>query len=191
MKYTKNKRSKHRKHLPSLLVYGGSFDPIHLGHIKALKLALKTLNPTLSLIAPAFINPFKTHTTFTPSQRVKWLKRAIKQNFESPKVSLLLFEINQHKPTPTILTLRFLKKHFKISKLYFLLGSDNASHLHTWDAFEELQNLCEFIFVTRPSYPLPPSFPYQTLELNLSISSTEIRNGEKKEFLPQFLHGLR
>lgn len=182
---------KSRKKIASLLVYGGSFDPIHLGHIYALKVALKTLNPTLCLLIPTFINPFKSHTTFSSHQRVKWLKRAIKQNIKNHKVSLCLFEINQNKPTPTILTLRYLKKHYNISKLYFLVGADNASHLHTWDKFNELKNLAEFIFLTRKSYTLPPNFPYKTLTLDIPVSSTEIRNGEKKEFLPKFLQGLR
>lgn len=182
---------KSRKKIPTLLVYGGSFDPIHLGHISALKLALKELNLTLSLLVPTFINPFKPHTTFSPKQRIKWLKRAIKQNIKNHKVSLCLFEINQNKPTPTILTLRYLKKRYNISKLYFLLGADNASHLHTWDEFLELEKFAEFIFLTRKGYDLPQNFPYKTLSLDIPISSTEIRKGEKKEFLPKFLQGLR
>lgn len=183
--------NKTRKKISSLLVYGGSFDPIHLGHIYALKTALKEINPSYVLIIPAFINPFKSHTTFSPAQRVKWLKRAIKQNIKNHKVSLSLFEINQNKPTPTIFTLRDLKKHYNISKLYFLLGSDNASHLHTWDEFDELKRIAEFIFITRSGYELPSNFPYKTLLLDIPISSTEIRKGEKKEFLPKFLQGLR
>lgn len=187
----RNRYPKRRKKIPSLLVYGGSFDPIHLGHIKALKLALHSLNPTFALLTPAFINPFKSHTTFSPKQRTKWLKRAIKQNLQDKRIKLCLFELNQHKPTPTILTIFYLKKLYNISKLYFLLGADNASHLHTWDEFERLRELVDFVFITREGYPLPSNFPYPTLTLNAQISSTQIRNGEKREFLPKFLQGLR
>lgn len=186
----KNK-TKHRISLHSLLVYGGSFDPIHLGHIKAISLALKALKPTSCFLAPAFINPFKTHTTFSPRQRVKWLKRAIKQNIKDKRVQLCLFEINQNKPTPTITTILYLKKHYNIKKIYFLLGADNASHLHTWDEFERLKNLVDFVFITRLGYELPANFPYQTLPLDIPTSSTEIRKGNQKEFLPKFLQGLR
>lgn len=187
----KKSQSKQRTKIASLLVYGGSFDPIHLGHIKALKLALHSLSPTLAFLTPAFINPFKSHTTFSPNQRVKWLKRAIRQNIQDERVKLCLFEITQHKPTPTIQTILYLKKRYNIKKLYFLLGADNASHLHTWDEFEKLNTLVEFIFLTREGYTLPPTLPYTTLALNLPISSTQIRNGEKREFLPKFLQGLR
>lgn len=180
-----------RKKISSILVYGGSFDPIHLGHIQAIKLAIHTLSPCHTLITPAFINPFKSSTTYTPKQRVKWLKRALRQNIKNHRVSLLLFEINQHKPTPTIRTLRYIKKIYKVQKLYFLLGADNANHLHTWDEFKELDKICEFVFITRQSHPLPSNFDYKILKLNVPISSTEIRNGGKKEFLPKFLQGLR
>lgn len=184
-------QNKHRKKLASLLVYGGSFDPIHLGHIKALKLALSSLNPQICLLVPTFINPFKTHTTFSPRQRVKWLKRAIKENIKDKRVQIELFEIAQNKPTPTIYTISYLKKLYNVSKIYFLLGADNASHLHTWDEFEKLNSLVEFVFLTRQGYALPSNFPYPILHLDIPTSSTEIRKGEKREFLPKFLQGLR
>lgn len=186
----KNK-TKHRFSIHSLLVYGGSFDPIHLGHIEGIKLALKSLTPTLCFLTPAFINPFKTHTTFSPRQRVKWLKRAIKQNIKDKRAKLCLFEINQNKPTPTITTILYLKKRYNIKKIYFLLGADNASHLQTWDEFERLNQLVEFVFLTRLGYELPKDFAYKTLTLDIPTSSTEIRKGNQKEFLPKFLQGLR
>lgn len=185
------KKPKHRMSINSMLVYGGSFDPIHLGHIQAIKLALKSLKPDSCLIVPAFINPFKTHTTFSPHQRVKWLKRSIQQYIKDKRVKLCLFEINQNKPTPTITTILYLKKHYNIKKLYFLLGADNAPHLHTWNEFDRLKQLVEFVFLTRLGYELPQNFSYKTLILNVPTSSTEIRKGNQKEFLPKFLQGLR
>lgn len=187
----KLRKTKYRNTIRSLLVYGGSFDPIHLGHIKAIKLALKSLDISDFFITPAFINPFKTHTTFTPKQRVKWLKRALKQNIKNKKAKLCLFEINQNKPTPTITTILYLKKRYNIKKIYFLLGADNASHLQTWDEFDKLNQLIEFIFLTRTNYNLPTDFSYKTLTLNVPVSSTEIRKGNQREFLPKFLQGLR
>lgn len=187
----KKRRQKHRKKFSSLLVYGGSFDPIHLGHIKALKLALSSLDPQICLLAPTFINPFKTHTTFSPRQRVKWLKRAIKENIKDKRVQIELFEITQNKPTPTIHTTFHIKKLYNVSKIYFLLGADNVSHLRTWDEFEKLNDLVEFVFITREGYPLPHNFPYTTLHLDVPTSSTKIREGKQKEFLPKFLQGLR
>ena len=187
----KKVHKKSRPKIYSLLIYGGSFDPIHLGHIQAIKLALKVLNPSALFITPAFINPFKTHTTFSPPQRVKWLKLTLKQNIKNKKVSLNLFEIHQNKPTPTIKTILYLKKHYNIKKLYFLLGADNASHLHTWDGFETLNSLVEFVFLTRSGYDLAHNFPYKILTLNIPTSSTEIRKGNQKDFLPKILQGLR
>lgn len=176
---------KRRNKIKHLLVYGGSFDPLHLGHIKAIKLALKTLQPTLCFLTPAFRNPFKSSTTYPAHTRIKWIKRAIKNEIKDLRVKLCLFEIHYNKPTPTIWTIRHLKKQYNIEKITFLLGSDNSQSLHTWDNYKELSSLVEFVFLRREGYSTPKH--YKTLPLSCNISSTEIRNGEKWEFLPKYL----
>ncbi|MCE3047263.1 adenylyltransferase/cytidyltransferase family protein [Helicobacter kayseriensis] len=189
MKYLPRADKKHRTKIPSIVVYGGSFDPIHLGHIGAIQTALKILNPSLFLVVPAFRNPFKSCIKYSTHQRTKWLKRAIKQ-INDKRVQLCLFEIKRNAPTPTILTIQYLKKTFNTSKIYFLLGEDNLEHLHTWDAFPLLAHLVEFILLKRQGYsPIPHS--YKMLPLDIPASSTQIRNGKQREFLPPFLKGLR
>lgn len=181
--------SKHRIKIPSLLVYGGSFDPIHLGHIRGVQIALKILNPSLCFITPAFRNPFKSQIKYSPQQRIKWIKRSMQQNIKDKRVKLCLFEIKRQTPTPTITTIQYLRKSYNISKIYFLLGADNAKDLHTWDEFALLNELVEFVFLERESYTAPKS--YRSLPLHIPVSSTQIRNGEQKEFLPPFLQALR
>lgn len=183
------KQTKKRKRIKTLVLYGGSFDPIHLGHIQAIKVALKSLNPNDFFIIPAFRNPFKTQIKYTTHQRTKWLKRILKQNIKNTRVSLCLFEIKRNRPTPTITTIQYLKKIYSLSQIYFLLGADNIEHLHTWDEFETLNQLVEFVFLERKNYSIPSS--YRLLPLNIPASSTQIRAGHQKKFLPHFLQGLR
>lgn len=184
------KIQKHRIKLQTLLVYGGSFDPVHLGHIGAMKIALKAINPDLFLIAPAFRNPFKSHIKHSTHQRTKWLKRSIKAYIKDKRVQLCLFEIKRNAPTPTITTIDFLYKTYNVKKIYFLIGTDHYPNLHTWDEFPRLKQLVEFLFVQRNGYPLPPR-QYRILPFNHPASSTQIRQGRGREFLPQFLKGLR
>lgn len=187
MKKTNTKR---RPKIQTLVVYGGSFDPVHLGHIGAIKIALKTLNPSLFLIVPAFRNPFKTSIKHSTQKRTKWLKRSLKLYIKDSRAKLCLFEIKRNTPTPTITTIQYLRKIYNISKIYFLLGTDNLEHLHTWDDYPILSQLVEFVFIERMGFPTKPHL-YQTLPLNIPASSTQIRAGKEREFLPQFLQGLR
>lgn len=183
------KTYKHRIRLQTLIVYGGSFDPVHLGHIKAIKTALKAINPDLFLIVPAFRNPFKSHIKYNTHQRTKWLKRSIKFYIQDKRVKLCLFEIRRNTPTPTITTIDFLYKTYNIKKIYFLIGADHCQNLHTWDEFSRLEKLVEFLFLQRDGYPPPKK--YRTLFFSHPASSTQIRQGGGREFLPQFLKGLR
>lgn len=184
------KTHKHRIKIQTLLVYGGSFDPVHLGHINAIKIALKTINPDLFLLIPAFRNPFKSHIKYSTHQRTKWLKRSIKAYIKDKRVRLCLFEIKRNAPTPTITTINFLYKTYNLQKIYFLIGADCYKDLHTWDEFSRLQKLVEFIFLQRKGF-LTPSKQYRILPFNHPASSTQIRQGEGREFLPKFLKGLR
>lgn len=187
----KARLSKHRKKIKSLVVYGGSFDPVHLGHIEAIKIALKTLNPSLFLIIPAFRNPFKTSIKYNTKKRTKWLKRSLKLYIKDSRAKLCLFEIKRNTPTPTITTIQYLRKIYNISKICFILGADNLEHLHTWDDYPTLSQLVEFVFIEREGFPTPPPHSYKILPLHIPVSSTQIRRGNQREFLPQFLQGLR
>lgn len=190
IKHKQIKTHKHRIKLQTLVVYGGSFDPVHLGHIGAIKTALKAINPDLFLLVPAFRNPFKSHIKYSTHQRTKWLKRSIKTYIKDKRVQLCLFEIKRNTPTPTITTIDFLYKTYNVQKIYFLIGADHCQNLHTWDEFPRLQRLAEFLFLQRDGYPIPPK-QYRTLPFHHLASSTQIRQGRGREFLPQFLKSLR
>lgn len=181
---------KHRTKIRTLLVYGGSFDPVHLGHIRAIKTSLKAINPDLFLIVPAFRNPFKSHIKYSTHQRTKWLKRSLRIYIKDKRVHLCFFEIRRNAPTPTIATIDFLYKTYNIQKIYFLIGSDNQAHLHTWDAFPRLKTLVEFIVLQRQGYPIILG-EYRILPFDHPASSTQIRRGHGDAFLPEFLKSLR
>lgn len=183
------KTNKHRMKFRTLVVYGGSFDPIHLGHIQAIKTALKAIHPDLFLVIPAFKNPFKSQVKYSTHQRVKWLKRSIRLYIKNKKVKLSLFEIKRNKPTPTITTIDFLYKIYNLKKVYFLLGSDYCDNLESWDEFPRLKQLVDFVFLPRRGYPTA-SKQYQTLAFDHPSSSTQIRQGMGKHFLPAFLKSL-
>jgi nicotinate-nucleotide adenylyltransferase len=165
-----------------IAIFGGSFDPIHTGHIKIIKKALKELDIDYIILVPTYLNPFKKEFTALPKIRLKWLKKTF---LTHKKIKISDFEINNNKPTYAIETIEHIKKRFAPKKIYFIIGSDNLATLSKWKNYKKLKKRVEFVVATRPGFRYKT--PFKKLELNVNISSTKIRKRGKKRFLPKIV----
>jgi len=161
----------------NIALFGGSFDPPHIGHIAVVDAALRELDIDKVIVEPAFLNPFKTQNFAPADIRLKWLK----QIFCSYKrVSVDDFEVKQGKKVPTIKTVRH---HIKYNKIYLIIGADNLESLHKWYKFDELKKLVTFVIASRDAIDIPKK--YIALHVNAPVSSTALRAKIQKQFLPQ------
>ena len=159
-------------------IFGGSFDPVHLGHVEVVKKALSELDIDKLIILPNYLNPLKHSFSAPPKLRLKWLREVFK-NY--PKVEVSDFEIKKNRPVYTIESVT----HFKPS--YFIIGSDNLKTLDKWKDIDKLKNMVEFVVATRGEVDkklLEKHNIKKILKVNIPISSTEIRNCKFK-FLPK------
>ena len=164
-------------------VFGGSFDPIHEGHIEIIKEALSTLNIDKLFVVPTYLNPFKKHFYFSEKERLKLVKEKLK-NFD--KVEIIDYEIKQKRAVPTIETIEYLKNEYELhDKIYLIIGADNLKNLTKWKNYDKLQKLVEFVIATRDNIPIPKN--YKTLNINKNISSTRIRMEDKIEKIVNLL----
>ncbi|MCA9396622.1 MAG: nicotinate (nicotinamide) nucleotide adenylyltransferase [Candidatus Omnitrophica bacterium] len=126
-----------------IAVFGGTFDPVHKGHVAVLKAAAKALKPVKIIIVPAYKNPLKTLMPgASANQRVTMCRKAFS---EILNVSVCLFEIRKKKPVYTIETIRYLRKRFGANKEYvFICGSDTAKNLSQWRDIDKLCKICSF-----------------------------------------------
>ena len=106
-----------------IALFGGSFDPVHLGHIEVAKKALKELDVDKLIIMPNYLNPLKSSFSAPSKLRFKWLKEAFK---EFKNVEISDYEIKKNRAVFSIETIN----HFKPT--YFIIGSDNLNTLHKW-----------------------------------------------------------
>ena len=152
--------------MKEVVIFGGSFDPVHKGHIEI----IKTLSQNYSkvIVLPNFLNPLKTKSA-PANLRLKWLYETI--DFDNVEISD--YEIKQNKPYYTIDSIRYFKQFY--DKIYFVIGADNLETLDKWKNIDELKKLVEFIVVTRDNIPING---YKTLHIDIPISSTDIRNGK-------------
>lgn len=158
-------------------IFGGSFDPVHLGHIELVKKALK-LNIDKLIIMPNYLNPLKHNFSAPPKLRLKWLREVFK-NMQNVKVSD--FEINQNRAVYTIETVKKFKPN------YFIIGSDNLKTLEKWKSIDTLKNMVEFVVATRGEIDENLLQKYnikKIIKVDVPISSTEIRNCQFK-YLPK------
>ena len=163
----------------NIAIFGGSFDPVHLGHIEVVKKALE-MGIDKVIVVPNYLNPLKNKTSAPSELRYKWLKEAFK-DFKNVEVSD--FEINQKRPVYSIETIN----HFKPK--YFIIGSDNLKTLDKWHKIDEILKKTEFIVATRGKTDKNLAKKYnikKIISVDVPISSTQIKKG-KFEYLPKNL----
>ena len=166
-----------------IAIFGGSFDPVHIGHKIIVKEALKVLNIDKLIIVPTYLNPLKKDFLFAPKTRFELLKKVFKDN---SKVEISDFEINQKKLSYTYETIRYIKTLYNPSKIYFIIGEDNLKSLHKWHNIDELKNNLEFVVAKRKGYNLL-SEEFKTLDVDVDISSTKLREKLDLKFIPKVI----
>ena len=160
-------------------LFGGSFDPPHIGHTKIIEEALKKLDIDMLFIVPTYLNPFKKTFHAPADIRAGWMKKLYEKN---KKVKICDFEIKLNRPVAAIETVEYLYKEYNIEKLYLIIGADNLKGLHMWKNYEELKKKVEFVVANRDGLKIGKDL--KKLDINVNISSSFLRQNLKKEYLP-------
>jgi nicotinate-nucleotide adenylyltransferase len=158
-------------------IYGGSFDPVHAGHLLVAQAAVEELGLDRIFFVPVAQSPFKPENQLAPAEiRLRLLRLALagKTNCETDDQEIIRGGVSY-----TVDTLRDYARRFPSAKLFYLIGADNAAKLNDWREAGELAKLAEFAAVPRPGgatpvFPAP--FRGRTLKgFPFGVSSSEIR----------------
>ena len=131
-------------------LFGGTFDPVHCGHLAIAEQAAEELRLEQILFIPAPDPPHKRRTMATYGQRVAMLELALA---EHSRFSVSLLEAELPAPSYTVDTLLELRKRLA-GQFYFLIGADSLLELHLWYRLEELLRLTNFAVISRPGIAL-------------------------------------
>ena len=130
-------------------VFGGTFDPIHWGHLRSAEEVGETYRLDRVYFIPASIPPHKSGRTTTPARdRLQMVRLAVTGN---PRFSVSTAELARPGLSYSIDTIReFSSKLKKDDSLYFIIGLDAFREIGTWKDFQEIFLLCNFIVTSRP-----------------------------------------
>lgn len=174
----------------SIALYGGSFDPIHIGHLITAENALETYNLEKVIFIPSYITPLKgRELEASDKNRFEMTKLSTKDNF---KFEVSDYEISNEGVSYSYHTVKYFSELYKNKKIYFIIGTDRAKDLKKWYNISELSKLVTFIFVARDEEDLYKivegddtfykSISYEIVKSPIiEISSSLIRNNIKNK----------
>lgn len=193
---------------------GGTFNPVHNGHLKAAEEVRKRLGLRRVLFIPSYIPPHKRPAGMaSPEDRYAMVRLAVKAH---PAFEASPLEIEAQEKSYSIITLNKVRSLYHDARIFFILGVDAWLEIETWRSYREVLEQCYFIVISRPGYALaeaarvlPATYAGQMLDLAdgglvsadlldryriflvpinaLDVSSTDIRRRVK---LGQSLSGL-
>jgi nicotinate-nucleotide adenylyltransferase len=158
---------------------GGSFDPVHFGHIMAAQDAYERHQLDRVVFVPAARAPLKSGgEPSSPEDRLAMLQAAIEGD---RRFEISDFELGRGGVSYTIDSARHFRARYPRDELYWIIGGDQLSQLNRWREIGELAKLVEFIVLERPGHPVKEPAGIPGLRLHrfaghlMAISSTELR----------------
>lgn len=131
-------------------ILGGTFDPIHIGHLRIAEAVYERIALEQIIFIPAFVPPHKVGQDYAPAEhRYAMTELAVKPY---PYFTVSDMELRRSGVSYTIDTLRELRQIYPDKELYFIIGADSVAQLHTWNSINEMLQLATFVAAGRPGY---------------------------------------
>jgi nicotinate-nucleotide adenylyltransferase len=158
--------------LKTIGIFGGTFDPIHHGHLILARDAIEQLQLDELLFIPAALSPHKLgQSAAAADARVEMLRAAIEGE---PHIGLDTLELERPAPSFAIDTIEALRIRQPDARFVYLIGEDNVPRLSTWHRFAELSKMVQFAVLDRSGLKTVHAYP--TVRRHVDISATDIRN---------------
>ena len=129
-------------------IFGGSFDPIHKGHIESLKSVTKKLNLSKVLVIPNKVSPLKDLSVASSLEKIKMLEIAFK---DFKEIEIEDYELKKEGPSFMIETLQHLNKKLGKKKHFLLIiGEDSFQSFHRWKNYQHIIKMTSLLVMNRP-----------------------------------------
>jgi len=159
--------------LKKIGIYGGTFDPIHHGHLILSRQACEEIGFDELIFVPAALSPFKKNPAEASGElRLAMLRAAIQgqEDFQADGC-----ELNRPPPSYSVDTVLEIRERDPNAELFWLIGADNVTDLHRWHRFEALEKLVQFVVLDRGRAE-NAAHKFRVVQRKIDISATDIRN---------------
>ena len=154
-------------------IFGGTFNPIHIGHLIVAEQVLTKLHLDEIWFIPTNVPPLKNEPSVSAQDRANMLELGTQDN---PRFQVKLFELYRGGVSYTVDTLRYLRETQPENHYYLIMGSDQVNNLGEWKEPTKLAQLATLVGVQRPGYPQKAKLPMIWVDSpTIDISSTLIR----------------
>ncbi len=168
--------------LEHIAIFGGTFDPVHNGHLFVAEEICSKFQIDRLFFVPANVSPFKTQQRTTPARlRCEMLKRAV-SGLQNKKMAVSEYEVLNQGISYSVDTVRHFHELFPDGKLYFIIGADHAATFDQWKDYQTLIELCDIIIIARKGFrikEIQKLVPMEKLHVVYSdtpdLSSSQIR----------------
>jgi nicotinate-nucleotide adenylyltransferase len=157
--------------LKKIAIYGGTFDPIHHGHLIVAREALERLELEKVIFIPARVSPLRKSAPIAKDElRLSMIQAAIENE---PGFAADDCELRRPPPSYTIDTVEQIRQQIGGATIYCLIGEDNVGKLAKWRRFADLEKMVRFVVLDRSGQR--PGHIYPIIRRKIDISATEIR----------------
>lgn len=171
--------------MKKVALLGGSFDPIHNGHIALAQAALDRLDADEVWFIPARKAPLKDRVLTDPVHRLNMIRCVCR---DDPRLKICDVEFKRNAESFTVDTLRILRESFDDIEFYWIIGADQARQFDLWKEPDKLLELATFAVADRgeilETIPLKKGMIPLPME-PVDVSSTDIRNGSRLNLMPE------
>lgn len=131
-------------------IFGGSFDPIHRGHIAPVLETKQRLELDRVIYLPTAVPPHKPEVSFAPAHaRFAMVELAL---LDQPDLEVSPLELTPGRPAYTADSLKYFQQTFPTDELFLIIGGDSLAELHTWDRWQGIPELAQLAVLTRPDW---------------------------------------
>jgi nicotinate-nucleotide adenylyltransferase len=152
-------------------IYGGTFDPIHHGHLILGRQACEEIGLDQLIFVPAKVSPFKNPAFASGEQRLSMLRAAIEGQDAFAADDC---ELKRPPPSYSIDTVLQIREREPKAELFWLVGTDNVGGLGKWHRIDALKRLVQFVVLDRGRGE-KTAHRFQVVQRNIDISATDIR----------------
>ena len=133
-------------------LFGGTFNPIHLGHSRMALAAARTAAVSQLLFIPSALPPHRKQPDVSAHDRLHMVRLALT---DMPHCQACDIELQRQQPSYTVDTLQQLQAHYQ-QPLVFFIGADSLLQFHRWHRFEHILRLCHLLVMPRPGFTVTP-----------------------------------